>query len=342
MTNYLSVSYILYTTIIIRTLAVFVSPNWLTAWIILEINILRFIPLITATKTNQETEAATKYFLAQALGSLILLLGSSIIYQPGIAKPILWLLLLALLIKLGAAPCHFWYPSVIASLSWESCLILSTWQKLAPLILINGLPSYDGEIINHTYINVLLLIAVINTTIGGVIGINQTHLRSLLAYSSIGHMGWIISGLAINITCLTLAYFTIYSLLVVPIFILLIIVNSKTIHRLHNIFKTRVLITLIFTVLIISLAGLPPLRGFFPKILIIWWLANTNHVAVLLILAGSYINLYYYLNIRIATIISSYNWRQKSHSVTIYIIPIVLASTSILGILIPQGFKIFI
>jgi len=310
------------------------TPNWLTAWILLEINILRFIPLITLTKSNQETEAATKYFLAQALGSIILLLGSVIIYQPNIHQLIIGTLIFALLIKLGAAPCHFWYPSVIASLSWGNCLLLSTWQKFAPVLLIKRIITGNRDFFDHTYIYFIFAIAVINTTTGGVIGINQTHLRPLLAYSSIGHMGWIISGLAVNKACLTLAYFIIYSSLVIPIFIILILINRKTIHRLHRIFKIRIVVPVIFIVLILSLAGLPPLTGFYPKLVVIHWLATSRHVILILILMGSYINLYYYLNIRMAVIISINNWGTKALKNTENIKFIVLGATSTFGLLI--------
>lgn len=331
MTNYSPLSYIIYVILIIRTLIVAIRPNWLTAWILLEINILRFMPLITMTKSNQETEAATKYFLAQALGSLILLLAATIIYIPGISYIIVWTLIISLLIKLGAAPCHFWYPTVIASLSWSNCMILSTWQKLAPLLLITSVVTQDGDLSDNSYTYIIYTIAVINTTTGGIIGINQTHLRPLLAYSSIGHIGWIISGLAVNKACLTFAYFVIYSSLVVPIFILLILINTKTTHSLHRIFKTGITLPLVFILLILSLGGLPPLTGFFPKIVIIHWLATSRHVIVLLILIGSCINLYYYLNIRIAVITSINNWNLKSYNTSNIILPIIIGSTSILG-----------
>lgn len=291
------------------------------------------MPLITITKSNQETEAATKYFLAQALGSLMLLLAATIIYIPGMLYIIIWTLIISLLIKLGAAPCHFWYPTVMASISWSNCIILSTWQKLAPLLLIIVTVTQDGDISDNSYVNIIYFIAVINTTTGGVIGINQTHLRPLLAYSSIGHIGWIISGLAVNKPCLTEAYFIIYSSLVIPIFIILIIINTKTIHSLHRIFKTGITLPAIFALLILSLGGLPPLTGFFPKIVIIHWLATSRHVMVLLMLIGSCINLYYYLNIRISVIISINNWNLNNQSAPNIIIPIIIGSTSILGII---------
>lgn len=318
----------IYTILIIRTIFTIISPNWLIAWIILEINILRFIPLIIATKSNQETEASIKYFLSQALGSILILLGISIIYQPIIQNLPTWTIITAIFIKLGIAPCHFWYPSVIASLSWINCLTLSTWQKLAPLsLLIITTYKTQSRII-------LAITASINALIGGIMGINQTHLRPLLAYSSIGHMGWITSILSINKSSFCIIYFIIYSLIVIPIFLIINIINSKTIKTIYNIFKINTITAIIIAICLLSLAGIPPLTGFIPKLIIIFKLIETNYVILLFLLIGAYINLYYYLNITFNLIIRRTNISNKYQNKYNYNLPTtVIISTSILGIL---------
>nr|QUT13277.1 NADH dehydrogenase subunit 2 [Nais communis] len=332
--NYSPLSFMLYTTLIMSTLMVATSPNWLTAWILLEINMLSFMPLMTMTKSNQETEAATKYFLAQALGSLMLLMAAVMMYQPGMHSIMLLILLMALLIKLGAAPCHFWYPSVMASLSWSNCMLLSTWQKLAPLFLFKAVMSGNSDFLDNSYMYMIFTIAVMNTTTGGVMGMNQTHLRPLLAYSSIGHMGWMISGLAINKACLSIAYFFMYSSLVVPIFILMMMMNSKTIHTLHSIFKTNNFMPLILMLLLLSLAGLPPLTGFFPKLVMVMWLATSSHVMLLLMLIGSYMNLYYYLSISLSMVMSANNSNLKYYEMPKNLSPMMIGATSTLGMIV--------
>ncbi len=298
------------------------------AWIILEINILRFIPLIIATKSNQETEASIKYFLTQALGSILILLGISIIYQPIIKNLPTWTIITAIFIKLGIAPCHFWYPSVIASLSWINCLTLSTWQKLAPLsLLIITTYKTQSRII-------LAITAIINALVGGIIGINQTHLRPLLAYSSIGHIGWITSILSINKSSFCIIYFIIYSLIVIPIFLMINIINSKTIKTIYNIFKINTVTAIIIAICLLSLAGIPPLTGFIPKLIIIFSLIETNYVILIFLLIGAYINLYYYLNITFNLIMTRTNMSYKYKDRYNYNLPTtVILSTSILGIL---------
>lgn len=292
----------IYSLIVIRTIFAIRRTNFLTVWIILELNILRFIPIIKNSKWNQETEAATKYFLAQALGSLLLLLSSTLIHYS--RYYILSIFCSAtfttsILLKLGGAPCHIWYPSVIAAISWKNCLILSTWQKLAPLSLL----LFINEV-NKTN-TLLLLIAGINTIVGGIIGINQTNLRSLLAYSSIGHIGWILSIIRINKIYIAIIYFLIYSILVSPVFLLLNYINTITIQDMTSSSKSNILITPIISILLISLAGLPPLAGFLPKLIVIYNIISINYFIIFILLLGSYINLYYYLNISLSSILSS-------------------------------------
>lgn len=318
----------IYSLLFIRTVITIIRPNWLRAWIILEINILRFIPIIIATKSNQETEASIKYFLSQALGSILILLGIRILYQPISQIIPIWVITVAILIKLGIAPCHFWYPSVIASLSWTNCIILSTWQKLAPLsLLIITLYKTQSR-------TLIIITAGINALIGGILGINQTHLRPLLAYSSIGHIGWITSILAINKYTFCIIYFIIYSIIVLPIFIIMNTINSKTIKTLHNLFKNNVVLVFAIAILILSLAGVPPLTGFIPKLIIIIKLIETNYTVLVFLLLGTYINLYYYLNISFNILLTRRNINSKHNTKETNSLPvIIMASTSILGLI---------
>lgn len=296
------------------------------AWIILELNILRFIPIIIKSKKNQETEASIKYFLAQALGSIILLLSMGIINQVGLQKGCITIIILAILIKLGVAPCHFWYPSVIMSISWINCLILSTWQKLAPLSLLVSI-SYKSSTES-----ILIMVAVLNALIGGILGINQTHLRSLLAYSSIGHIGWIVSMLSINKIIPCVLYFFIYSIIVIPVFIVINRSNAKSIKRIYNSFKGNTVKSIILITSILSLAGIPPLTGFIPKLLVIFRIIRSKFYIILIpLIIGSYINLYYYINIALNIVIinstPSYYVKRNTTLSSIFII-----GTSILGI----------
>lgn len=254
---------------------------------------MSFIPLLTSSHVNQEAEAAIKYFMAQALGRGLLLLGAlSLLSSPHLPlNPLFYniLLIIGLLIKLGLPPCHFWFPAVIASISWPICLILATWQKIIPVILL----VYR---ITSSLNSIFFLIIIFRSLIGGIGGLNQTQLRPLLAYSSIGHISWIIAARLVSYTR-RIIYFLIYILISIPLISLFwnnfLYLNSS----INSLALPSKLFTLSLIILILSLAGVPPFTGFFPKWLIVQSLAPISITLVIIILLGSIINLYYYLNL---------------------------------------------
>lgn len=325
--------YIFSSTLIIRTLIALSRPNWFLAWVAIELNLIRFIPHILNSKSHQETEASIKYFLAQALGSALILIGRFSLWRVSINTNIsIFILITALFLKLGAVPCHFWFPSVITSISWINAIILSTWQKLAPLMLL-AFPLSGNSLL----INTAGAVAAINAILGGFIGINQTHLRTLLAYSSVTHSGWIIRALKINIPNITLIYFILYSVIIIPLFTVLISISSRS--QLIPLFNRRPVITTTISLLLLSLAGLPPFTGFIPKLLVILHLSGAHLLLIIMLLAGSFINAYYYLNIIFNSItaqINSHSSRKHLRPKKSLIIPI-MGATSLLG-----AFPIFI
>lgn len=285
--------------IISSTIIALSSSNWLFLWAGIELNLLSFIPLIMLSNANQETEASIKYFLAQALGSRIILITRLSIwfYESMPINYIGYLLLLSILLKIGIAPCHLWYPSVITSISWTSCLILSTWQKLAPLAVI-------CFIISKSSTTALLFLRAINALIGGAIGINQVHLRSIIAYSSITHIGWIARLAAINKIIPTIIYFLIYSILISPIFIIFQKFSANTRINMNKLISRIPSLQIILPILLLSLGGLPPLTGFIPKWITIELLSSTNPYILIILVIGAIINLYFYLNITFNIILS--------------------------------------
>lgn len=91
-----------------------------------------------------------------------------------------------LCVKLGLFPFHYWLPRVMAGLPWVSCLLLATWQKFAPLFLMLCLLELSRS---YLIACVVCFIGMGSSLVGGLGGMNQTQIRALLAYSSIGHLG---------------------------------------------------------------------------------------------------------------------------------------------------------
>lgn len=284
------------TTLLTRSIMAISRTNWVFLWIAIEINMLRFIPIIVQSKTNQETEASIKYFIAQALGSRIILI-SRITQWSTSTLSLNFLLIAAIILKLGMVPFHFWFPSVITSLSWVSCTILATWQKLAPLIILSFL------LINRAPI-FLLLIASSNALLGGIIGINQSHLRTIIAYSSITHIGWISRILYILKPILTIAYYIMYCAIIIPLFIILNQQSQQNSKQFNKINTISPIMQIIVPIILLSLRGMPPLTGFIPKWITIFTLCESTPLILLIIILGAIINIYFYINILFNSLLS--------------------------------------
>nr|QGZ10010.1 NADH dehydrogenase subunit 2 [Eisenia nordenskioldi nordenskioldi] len=281
-----------FSSLILSTLMAMSSANWILLWGAMELNLLSFIPIVLQSKTHQEVEGSVKYFLAQALGSALLLTSSSSLWMPFSPTPNILPILLttSLLLKLGSVPCHFWYPSVMASISWTSCLILSTWQKFAPLsILAFLLPQKNMQFI--------VAAAGISALLGGVMGMNQTQMRTIMAYSSIGHIGWMLSLIVVSKPVAAISYFLVYSMLIAPLFMIMNYYNIHHISHMNIASSYNMILHMSMLMLLMSLGGLPPLTGFMPKFLTILLLTETMKILAFLLILGSVMNLFFYLNI---------------------------------------------
>jgi len=258
--------------VIFRTLISISANSWFTVWIGLEINLLSFIPLMTSSYNSSSSEASLKYFIIQAFASSLLLffiiffiLKSNLVIEIEYLNNFNFLIYLSLIIKLGAAPFHFWFPNVIEGLTWINRLILMTWQKIAPIIII----SYS------LFNNIITIIIIFSIIVGSIGGLNQTSLRKIIAFSSINHIGWILTALFFN-ERLWFLYFFIYRILNIRLIFLFHNIKIFYLNQIFSIFINSYLIKFIFLINFLSLGGLPPFLGFFPKWIIIQSLSNIN------------------------------------------------------------------
>lgn len=291
--------------IILGTLITISSNSWLGAWIGLEINLLSFIPLIISSNNLISTEASLKYFLTQAFASTILLfsiimyiLSTNLIFQLNLSLNYSSIIIcITLILKRGAAPFHFWFPNVIEGLNWYNNLILMTWQKIAPILIL----SYS--LFNQFFI----LFIVLSIFLGSIGGLNQTSIRKIMAFSSINHIGWIIAAILFN-ERLWSFYFLIYSFLSFRIIFIFNSFQLFYINQIFSIFANSYLIKFSLLTTLLSLGGLPPFLGFFPKWLVIQSLVNINQIfLVFLIITITLITLYFYLRIRYSAFILNYD-----------------------------------
>nr|YP_009024170.1 NADH dehydrogenase subunit 2 [Whitmania acranulata]AGL34626.1 NADH dehydrogenase subunit 2 [Whitmania acranulata] len=284
-----SVMFMSVTVLVLSTFMMASCNSWFSLWVCLELNMFMFIPVIMWGNTDNEEEGAVKYFIIQSLASAMLLI--SIFYSFNLSNfevVMVYILVMAILMKMGSFPFIFWYTSVMKSISWVSCMILSTWQKLGPLLIL------------IFYINSLnklfLFVSLINVFIGGCAGCMQSDLRALMAYSSISHLGWMMSVLSGVYKMLSIIYFIMYTLLVLPIFFIMAFVNIKSMSMLFSINKISFSNLLVLYYLFCLLEVLPPLSGFMPKLMILNILVYENLLMGVLMVIFSLMSLYMYMN----------------------------------------------
>nr|AFP67621.1 NADH dehydrogenase subunit 2 [Lygodactylus bivittis] len=311
---------IMVTGLLMSTTLVLSCHHWVLIWLGLELSTMSIIPIIIKTHHPRATEAATKYFLVQAAGAaLILLEGTlntwqtgqwSILQSPPLSTTIMTI---AIMLKLGLAPMHFWYPDVLQGTPLTTALAIATWQKLAPLsilFLISQTPSPN-----------MLILGLLSALIGGWMGLNQTQTRKLLAFSSIAHMGWLVTALTLSPALATLTLLT-YIFMTTTMFLYFSLMATKTLSDLSTAHTCYPALTAPMMLSMMSLGGLPPLSGFLPK----WMILSALVMKTLPLLAttlalASLPSLYFYtrmtyvsaLTIPPSPLGTKHKWRMKPH-----------------------------
>nr|AAT37287.1 NADH dehydrogenase subunit 2 [Desmognathus fuscus] len=279
------------------TIITFISNHWFLAWIGLELNTLAIIPIMSKMHHPRSTEAAIKYFLIQSMASALLLFATMLnawytgewtIINMQTQTPLL-LLTTALMIKLAVAPFHMWLPDIIQGLDLMTCLILSTWQKLAPMTLMIQVSSE----INTT---LFMFLGMLSLLIGGWGGLNQTQLRKMMAYSSIAHLGWmmIVMSYSPNLTLLNLLM---YLLLTTSMFLMMMKLLSTNINKMASSWMKNLSLTSTMIIILMSLGGLPPLSGFMPKWLILEEIIKQNIPLAVMAAMSTLLSLFFYLRL---------------------------------------------
>ena len=191
---------------------------------------MSFITFLTKKWTVKKIRLL--YFVVQRVGSLFILSGGMFSGWRGFIEK--WVIL-GILLKTRLAPLHFWGAVLITKLSNMVSYIFLTWQKIAPVfLLLITTPKY-----------IIYSIMIINVLVGSRCGIGSKNILVLLFFSGLNHIRWLIAA-PVN---RALFYFTLYTIISFPIFF------QPTAHNLP--------------ILILNLAGLPPMTGFFIKLLVL-------------------------------------------------------------------------
>ena len=285
--------------LMLRILGCRISRNWLVLWLWIELKRLALIPILRSKITPRSIEATRKYFLFQATGRVILLLGilfrhmnSEKLFIIGYYKTLeLVIIIFALTLKMGIFPKHFWFIDVMQGINFLKGFFVSIISKIIPLYIIISINK------SLTFF-ILYIIGVSSVLIGSIFGVQQTQLRKLIALSSITHLGWMIILFAkTRKNWIGILLFLSYIIMVTPLFwlgkIFAIEHLSKGVRLAGN-------FTLIFTFIIriLSIAGFPPLLGFFYKWIIFYKIIGKRKFLVIgVLIMARLLSLFYYIKI---------------------------------------------
>lgn len=263
----------LYVSIIILSLILIISSDrWIIGWVTIEIALIGFIPIFSIDE-KITGQALSSYFIIQAGGSAIFIVGNLLTIEPINVIVIQ----LRLGVKLGLFPFQQWVPTCLNSITWEGAIILVTLQK-APVLLIIFIIEEDLEDLQK--------IAIFRIGPIAILAYNQSQLRRLIAYSSVIHTSWLLLALQED-TELGLIYAIYYFSLTFILFISFRVnqTDDNIESKYKNLYDEQILFILILT-------GLPPFAIFLLKVLIL----NTlnERIFVVYILLRTFIARYYY------------------------------------------------
>nr|QUB07033.1 NADH dehydrogenase subunit 2 [Thlaspida biramosa] len=266
--------------------------SWLTMWIGVEINLLSMIPLMISKNNNYSSESSMKYFLIQSMASTLMIFSITMLEKNHLNSLMFEVLLqISILMKLGVAPVHWWLPEVMEGISWMNCLVMLTWQKIAPMIMLMM------TLKNSIWVNATIILS---SLVSGIQGLNQISMRKILAYSSINHMAWMLMSM-MSSSWIWYIYFIVYS---VSNLILILYLNYMKIYFINqiNILKNNKIYSMMMILNFISLSGIPPFIGFLPKWLTIHYTMKISMIMPVILIISSLIHTYFYMRIIMPTL----------------------------------------
>lgn len=308
-------------------MGIMVSANDLvTLYIGLELNSLAAYVLASfARNDGRSVEAGLKYFVLGALASGILLFGMSLLYgftgstnfdmigkamTGDIGMGLLFglvFVLSGLAFKISAAPFHMWTPDVYEGAPTPVTAFFASAPKVAALTLLIRITIEAFGEQTQAWQQIIMVVALMSIVIGAVGAIGQSNLKRLLAYSSINNVGFLLIGLAAGTeqgVAAMLVYLAIYVAMTLGGFICLMQLKGRDgemkedIADISGLSKTHPMLAAAFAIFMFSLAGIPPLFGFWGKLVVFQAAVAANLLPLAVIgIAASVIGAFYYLKV---------------------------------------------
>jgi NADH-quinone oxidoreductase subunit N len=303
------------------------ANDLITLYIGLELLSLSLYVIAAFDRDNgRSAEAGLKYFVLGALASGLLLYGASLVYgfsgttnfdriadAIGTAEAVpfglvvgLVFVLAALAFKVSAVPFHMWTPDVYEGAPTPVTAFFASAPKVAAIGLLTRVaagPLGDG---GGLWQHIIILCSLASMILGALAAIGQTNIKRLMAYSSIGHVGYALMGLAVGSELgvrALLVYMAIYLFTNVGAFAVLIAMrrNGQSLEKVEDLAglgRTDPAMALAMTLFMFSMAGIPPLAGFFGKYFVIGAAIQGGFVTLAVVgVLSSAVSAYYYLRV---------------------------------------------
>ncbi len=304
---------------------VMISSNDLIVFYMgLELQSLSLYVLASFNRDNLlSTESGLKYFILSALSSGLLLYGCSLIYgfaettnfnqilinsndnSYGITFGIVFILV-GLAFKISAVPFHMWAPDVYEGSPTSVTILFAILPKIAALTAIIRFLYVPFANMNDQWQSIIVFLSVASMVFGAIAAIGQKNLKRLVAYSSIGHMGYALAGLATGTNQgiqSSITYISIYLAMNLAFFSCIFMLRRNNIYYekiedLSGLSKNHPILSLALLIILFSLAGIPPLAGFFAKFYVFMAVIESSMYFLAIIgLLSTVVAAFYYLRI---------------------------------------------
>jgi NADH-quinone oxidoreductase subunit N len=350
-----------FTLVVFATLGMLIMASaysFLTLYLGLELLSLCLYAMVAMQRHSKlSTEAAMKYFILGAIASGMLLYGMSLIYgvtgslsletiatvietespQSTVLSLSLVFIVIGIAFKFGAVPFHMWLPDVYHGAPTAVTLFIATAPKVAAFAMIMRLLD-DGLLpLLAQWQSMLILLAIASMVIGNIVAIAQTNLKRMLAYSTISHVGFLLMGVLSGTSegySASLFYTLVYSLTTLGGFGMIILMSRQgfeadNIDDYKGLSERSPWFALMMMILMFSMAGIPPMAGFYAKLLVIKAVIDVEllYVAITAVVM-SVVGAFYYL--RMVKVMYFDKPEQELHLQAPHDLRIILSSNALL------------
>ncbi len=325
-TKILKIEYpVLFLSAILGMMVMISSNDLILFYLGLEIQAISLYVLTSFNRDNLfSTESGVKFFILSALSSGLLLYGCSLVYgfsgttnfnlisssnlsdaKYGITFGLVFILV-GLAFKISAVPFHMWAPDVYQGSPTSVTFFFAILPKIAALtVLIRFLYVPFANMIDHWQL-IIVFLSIASMTFGAVAAIGQKNIKRLAAYSSIGHMGYVLAGISVgSIEGIhsSIIYISIYVVMNIALFCCLFMLRRNEIYYeniddLSGLSKNHPLLSFSLLIILFSLAGIPPLAGFFAKFYVFMAVIEKSMYLLAIVgLLSTVVAAFYYLRI---------------------------------------------